>query len=145
MECVVCRNVARLCIYTRPDNYVLRDISFCQLPEFKWARRHTWQSWRNHYKTQKVMFDAEIAKEVKRNPPPKDGKGRFEYDRRVNKRSERDFWEAQEQAKDEDEGYNEFEESGDDGAQDAPAPSKRRRTDSGSGSDEEVEEIARKE
>ncbi|KAI0806737.1 hypothetical protein C8Q74DRAFT_1224088 [Fomes fomentarius] len=131
----------------RSGNRVWQQLVACDQPELEWASRHTWQSWRNRYKKQQVPFDALIAKEVKRNPPPKDGKGRFEYDRRVNKRDMQDFWEAQEQTKDDDEGYNEFDrESGDDRAQDAPAPFKRRRTDPGSGSDdEEFEEIGRQE
>ncbi|KIM52435.1 hypothetical protein SCLCIDRAFT_50341, partial [Scleroderma citrinum Foug A] len=32
-----------------------------EFPEFEWAARHTWHSWRERYKNNRVMFDERIT------------------------------------------------------------------------------------
>jgi len=39
------------------------------LPEFIWANRHTWQSWRNRYQQQMEYIDEVIDRYVKVNIP----------------------------------------------------------------------------
>lgn len=42
--------------------FSLKEYSFQALePEYTWARRHTWHSWRERYKTRPQNFDARIA------------------------------------------------------------------------------------
>lgn len=43
--------------------------------ENEWAKRHTWQSWRDHYKHKQTDLDSRIDKLVELYPPSSDRKG----------------------------------------------------------------------
>ncbi|EPQ50705.1 hypothetical protein GLOTRDRAFT_141458 [Gloeophyllum trabeum ATCC 11539] len=51
-------------------------------PAYAWAKRHTWESWKQHYKMNREWFDERIKTIVRLHPPRKDGKGQYELDRR---------------------------------------------------------------
>ncbi|KAG8967145.1 hypothetical protein FRC03_010618 [Tulasnella sp. 419] len=44
---------------------------------YPWASRHSWNSWRNRYKTNRARFDSEIAEWVETHPQPLNGKGQY--------------------------------------------------------------------
>lgn len=46
-----------------------------QYGENEWAKRHTWQSWRDHYKHKQTDLDSRIDKLVELYPPSSDRKG----------------------------------------------------------------------
>ena len=73
------------------------------MPELEWAKRHTWQSWRERYRKNRERLDPVIDELVKKRPPPTDGKGLFPYDRRANKHRLNAFMRAQMREEDEDE------------------------------------------
>ncbi|KAI0668359.1 hypothetical protein C8Q78DRAFT_254022 [Trametes maxima] len=64
--------------------------------DFQWAARHPAESWRERYKNNETHFDRVIARFVKEDPPPMDGKGVRPYDRRVNRNALLAFYAQQE-------------------------------------------------
>ncbi|KAJ3551203.1 hypothetical protein NM688_g4845 [Phlebia brevispora] len=54
---------------------------YSQQAEYAWANRHTVQSWQEHYKKNRERLDARVAKIVKANPPPADGKTLYHLSR----------------------------------------------------------------
>ena len=48
---------------------------------YEWAKRHTWQSWRNRYKKNQTEFDERINDHLRIYPPHPDGKGEYVYRR----------------------------------------------------------------
>lgn len=60
----------------------------CQNPDYAWVKRHTAQSWQEHYKKNKPRLDPLIADEVARKPPPANGKGLYYLSRNVTKRNQ---------------------------------------------------------
>ncbi|KAI0648431.1 hypothetical protein C8Q79DRAFT_1008757 [Trametes meyenii] len=68
--------------------------------DFRWAARHPAESWRERYKNHEAHFDRVIARLVKEDPPPVDGKGVRPYDRRVNRNALLAFY-AQQEGEDE--------------------------------------------
>jgi len=58
-------------------------IELCQrIDDYPWAARHSWQSWRNRYRSRQLIFDMDINKWLRLNPQPQGGKGQFQSVRR---------------------------------------------------------------
>ncbi len=60
-----------------------------QRPEYAWAKRHTVQSWQEHYKKNREHLDEMVAAIVAEHPPPADGKCLYPYCRKRTKRNVR--------------------------------------------------------
>ena len=78
-----------------------------EFPEFEWAARHTWHSWRERYKNNSVVFDeniAHIAAELKpyRNERGDDNRSR-QHKALRNRRIEEEEEEEEEEAEEEEE------------------------------------------
>lgn len=58
-----------------------------QRPEYAWAKRHTVQSWQEHYKKNREHLDEMVAAIVAENPPPADGKCSYPYSRKRTRRN----------------------------------------------------------
>ncbi|EJD06095.1 uncharacterized protein FOMMEDRAFT_166374 [Fomitiporia mediterranea MF3/22] len=54
--------------------------------DYPWAKRHTVQSWRNRYKTQRDKIDDQIKLHLEVEPPHPDGKGEYIHDARKSSR-----------------------------------------------------------
>jgi len=46
---------------------------------YPWASRHTWNSWRNRYKTKRAQIDRMIKEWLEEHPQPAAGKGKGQY------------------------------------------------------------------
>lgn len=58
-------------------------------PEYAWASRHTWQSWRERYKKNATRLDALIALIVEEKKPVQGEKGQYGYVRQAEEKPKR--------------------------------------------------------
>ena len=87
-------------------------------PEYKWVKRHTAESWKEHNKKNKTKYHTRIAQLVRAEPPNLNKI--WPYDRRVTKAASKGLQDEEEPQK------SSEEEDEDDGAQFEPASRKRR-------------------
>ncbi|TRM57002.1 hypothetical protein BD626DRAFT_574957 [Schizophyllum amplum] len=50
----------------RSGNKIWKDLLVADEVRFPWAKTHTWQSWRDHYKKNEDVFDRKVTKFIKR-------------------------------------------------------------------------------
>jgi hypothetical protein len=51
------------------------------LKGYEWVTRHTWQSWREHYKKNQAALDAKIKENIRLFPPPETQNGIHRFKR----------------------------------------------------------------
>ncbi|KAG8898276.1 hypothetical protein FRB99_007559 [Tulasnella sp. 403] len=60
----------------RTGNNLYREL--CDREDiYPWATRHSWQSWRNRYKTRRIQIDALVTQFLAAHPQPTNGKGQY--------------------------------------------------------------------